>query len=122
MEDPNLQNTGAESVWDYPRPPVVEDVHQRIMIFFNGEMIVNSSNAKRVLETSHPPTYYIPLEDIKPKVLQSARGGTWCEWKGQAQYYDVVIGNQLASRAAWYYPKPKRDYLEIKDYVRVLCR
>jgi uncharacterized protein (DUF427 family) len=106
-----------ESVWDYPRPPAVEDVPQRIKIVFNGQIIVDSQNAKRVLETSHPPTYYIPLEDIKPEALQPAPGKTWCEWKGEARYYDVLIGDLIAESAAWYYPNPVPDYAEIKDHV-----
>lgn len=111
------QLTERESVWDYPRPPAVEDVPQRIKIVFNGEIIVDSQNAKRVLETSHPPTYYIPLEDIKPETLQPASARTWCEWKGEARYYDVVEGERTAEKAAWFYPNPTPDYAEIKDQV-----
>lgn len=111
------ENTNRESVWDYPRPPVVEDVPQRIKIIFNGEIIVDSTNSKRVLETSHPPTYYIPLEDIKREALQSVPRKTWCEWKGQAEYFNVVIRERIAKSAAWCYPKPASGYLEIKDYV-----
>jgi uncharacterized protein (DUF427 family) len=106
-----------ENVWDYPRPPAVEDVPQRIRIVFNDELITNSQNAKRVLETSHPPVYYIPLKDIKPNVLLPTSGSTWCEWKGEASYYDVRVGNVTAKRAAWYYPNPSPKYFEIKDYV-----
>jgi uncharacterized protein (DUF427 family) len=116
-EKPTTKPIERESVWSYPRPPAVEDVPQRIKIVFNGEMIVDSLNAKRVLETSHPPTYYIPLQDIKPEALQPGAGRTWCEWKGQANYYDVVIGGRTAKSAAWYYPNPAPDYIEIKDYV-----
>lgn len=107
----------TESVWDYPRPPAVEDVHQRIRIIFNGELMVDSQNAKRVLETSHPPVYYIPLEDIKANTLQAISGRSWCEWKGEARYYDVQVGDQKAPKAAWYYPNPVPEYAEIKDYV-----
>ncbi len=111
------QAAERESVWDYPRPPAVEGVPQRIKIVFNGEIIVDSQNAKRVLETSHPPTYYIPLEDIKTEVLQASTRKTWCEWKGEAGYYDVLIGDRRAENAAWYYPNPLPDYAEIKGYV-----
>jgi uncharacterized protein (DUF427 family) len=106
-----------ESVWDYPRPPAVEDVSQRIKIVFNGQLIVDSQNAKRVLETSHPPTYYIPIEDIKPDILKPSSKGTYCEWKGEARYYDVVVGDLTAKNAAWFYPNPVSKYEEIKDYV-----
>ena len=113
----NEQATERESVWAYQRPPAVEAVPQRIIIVFNGEVIADSQNAKRVLETSHPPTYYIPLEDIKTEVLQASTRRTWCEWKGEASYYDVLIGNRRAENAAWYYSNPLPDYAEIKDYL-----
>jgi uncharacterized protein (DUF427 family) len=111
------QLTSRESVWDYPRPPAVEDVPQRIKIVFNGEIIVDSQNAKRVLETSHPPTYYIPMADIKLEALQPSPVKTWCEWKGEARYYDILVGNQIAEKAAWFYPNPTPNFSEIKDHV-----
>ena len=116
-EKPIMDQTKRQSVWDYPRPPAVEDVPQQIKIIFNGESIVDTENAKRVLETSHPPTYYIPLQDIKIEALQPAPGRTFCEWKGEAKYYDVVSRDRTAKSAAWFYPNPNPDYLEIKDYV-----
>lgn len=106
-----------ESVWDYPRPPVVEDVPQTVKIIFNDEVIVESKSAKRVLETSHPPVYYIPLEDIKSGILKPASRKTWCEWKGQASYYDIESGEIKETSAAWYYPKPNPGFEEVKDYV-----
>jgi len=117
IEKSTRENSNRESVWDYPRPPAIENVPQRIKILFNGEVIADSINAKRVLETSHPPTYYIPMEDIKREALQSAPRRTWCEWKGQAEYFDVVIRDRVARSAGWYYPKPTSEYLEIKDHV-----
>lgn len=117
-----LEPAKRESVWDYPRPPAIEDVQQRIKIVFKGEKIVDTQSAKRVLETSHPPTYYIPLQDIKSEVLQPATRRTWCEWKGEAKYYDVVIGDQMAKNAAWFYPNPNSDYVGIKGYVAFYAR
>jgi uncharacterized protein (DUF427 family) len=111
------QLTDRESVWDYPRPPAIEDVPERIKIIFNDEIIVDSKNTKRVLETSHPPTYYIPSKDIKPESLQHTPDRSWCEWKGEARYFDVVIGNQTAEKAAWFYPNPTPGFTEIKDHV-----
>ena len=113
----NSSTNKLESVWDYPRPPAVEDVPQRIKVVFNGETIADSQDARRVLETSHPPVYYIPLKDIKPEVLRHSHGSTSCEWKGQAAYYDVVVGGKTALRAAWYYPEPDPKYASIKDCV-----
>lgn len=106
-----------ESVWDYPRPPAVEAVKQVIKVIFNGEIIAESRNTKRVLETSHPPVYYIPLEDVKLGVLRLTVGKSWCEWKGQAFYYDVTVNDQTAKKAAWFYPNPVNQYIMIKDHV-----
>jgi uncharacterized protein (DUF427 family) len=108
---------GQESVWDYPRPPRLERTGKRIQITFAGQLIVDSQGAWRVLETSHPPVYYIPPADIKPGYLQKAAGGSWCEWKGQAGYYDIVAGERIAQRAAWYYSRPTAAFVDIRDHV-----
>ena len=99
-----------ESVWDYPRPPRLEDSTRHIQIVVHGETIVDTRRAKRILETSHPPVYYIPPDDIREDILQPVTGKTWCEWKGQASYYDVVIGDRVIHRAAWLYPNPSPGY------------
>ena len=114
---PTSSDKNKESVWDYPRPPALEKVKQVIKVIFNDEIITESWNAKRVLETSHPPVYYVPLEDIKPGALRLAAGKSWCEWKGQASYYDVVVKDKTALKAAWFYPNPVKKYNLIKDHV-----
>jgi uncharacterized protein (DUF427 family) len=109
---------GQESVWDYPRPPRLEDVPQRIRVVFNGVTIADTQRAKRVLETSHPPTYYIPPEDIHMEYIVLEPGGkTFCEWKGQASYYTVRVNNKEAPRAAWTYANPTPDFTPIKGYI-----
>ncbi len=108
---------GQESVWDYPRPPRVENVPQRIRVMFNGEVIADTTRAKRVLETASPPTYYIPPEDVQMARLTPARGQTWCEWKGQANYFDVIVGERASRRAAWCYANPTVAFREIAGYV-----
>ena len=80
---------GQESVWDYPRPPKLEKINKHISVYFNNELIADTRGAWRVLETSHPPVYYIPPEDIRTDFLKPAQGGSWCEWKGQAAYFDI---------------------------------
>jgi uncharacterized protein (DUF427 family) len=106
-----------ESVWDYPRPPRIEPVKQAIKIELNGMVIAESSRAKRVLEKGHPPVYYLPLEDINAKVLRISSRRTWCEWKGEASYYDVMVGDLVSQNAAWFYPNPLPDFLDIRDHV-----
>ena len=85
---------GQESVWDYPRPPRMERVPERIRILFAGEVLADTVAAWRVLETSHPPTYYLPPADIAPGALVPAGGGSICEWKGPARYHDVALGGR----------------------------
>lgn len=108
---------GQESVWDYPRPPRLEDTSKQIQIIFNGVEIANTRNAKRVLETSHPPVYYIPPSDIKMEYLVKAPGSSFCEWKGRAGYYTLVVGDKQAENVAWFYPDPTPTFATIKDYV-----
>src|SRR5690242_8833460 len=97
---------GQESVWDYPRPPRLEESKKLIRVVFGGVVIADSRNAKRILETSHPPVYYIPQEDIKMEHLQRTDRSTYCEWKGEAIYYTIVIGDRRAANSAWSYPRP----------------
>ena len=108
---------GQESVWDYPRPPRVESTSKRIRVVFNGVVIADTVEAQRVLETSHPPVYYIPPKDIRMEYLVGAPGGTFCEWKGHARYYSVVVGERKAERAAWCYPDPAKGYESIRGHV-----
>lgn len=109
--------TRQESVWDYPRPPRLEKVNKEIKIVFNGEIIVQTNKAYRVLETSHPPVYYIPPEDIKMEFLFPGNGTSHCEWKGKAKYYNVKVKGKEAVKAGWYYPVPTDEFAKIKDYV-----
>jgi uncharacterized protein (DUF427 family) len=98
-----------ESVWDYPRPPrIVADSRQVIVVFAAVE-IARTTNALRVLETSHPPTFYLPREDVRMERLVRVGGGSSCEWKGDATYFDVRVGDRAAPRAAWSYDSPFDD-------------
>ena len=108
---------GQESVWDYPRPPRLERVARQIRIEFGGKLIVDAEWAWRVLETSHPPTYYIPPEFIGMQFLRHASAGSHCEWKGKARYYHVEAGGRVAENAAWCYPHPTAAFRAMKDCV-----
>jgi uncharacterized protein (DUF427 family) len=108
---------GQESVWDYPRPPRVEDSSKHIQVFFNGVVIADTRRAKRVLETSHPPVYYIPPEDIQMEYLTLTDRATWCEWKGRAAYYTIKVGEKQAPNAAWFYYQPASGFEGIKNYI-----
>ena len=114
---PIIPRKGQESVWDYPRPPRLERSSKRLQVIFNGVLVADSTRAWRVLETSHPPVYYIPPDDINQSYLRPARGSSFCEWKGQASYYDVVVNEKVAPRAAWGYAQPTAAFSSIKHYV-----
>ena len=115
--DPIPPGPGQESVWDYPRPPRVEGVTKHIRIIFNRELIADTHRSKRVLETSHPPNYYIPLDDIKTQYLTPSAQSTYCEWKGQASYYTLQVGDRQLKDVAWYYPNISAAYKELQGYV-----
>jgi uncharacterized protein (DUF427 family) len=108
---------GQESVWDYPRPPRLEETSKHIQIIFNGVTIDDTRHAMRVLETSHPPVYYIPPKDIQMQYLHQASGSSFCEWKGAASYYTLEVGDQTAARAAWYYSNPTPEFIALKGCI-----
>ena len=108
---------GEESVWDYPRPPKIEATNSNIKIFLGREQIVGTKKAFRVLETSHPPVYYIPPSDIVPGVLTPTKKESYCEFKGKARYYSVQVGELIKENACWYYPNPVVAFQDLKDYV-----
>jgi len=111
--------TVTESVWDYPRPPRVEPTTARIVIRLGGEIVADTTEAVRVLETSHPPVYYVPRSAFADGALEPAAGSSFCEFKGGARYLSVRGGSQLAERAAWYYPSPSPGYEQLVDRVAV---
>ena len=97
---------GQESVWDYPRPPRLEPSARHVRIEFNGETIADSRRAYRVLETSHPPVYYLPPADVRADFLSPTPRRTVSEWKGTALYHAVTVGHLAAPHAAWACPNP----------------
>ncbi len=113
---------GQESVWDYPRPPRLERVNKHIQIIFNGVTIADTHNAYRVLETSHPPVYYLPPEDIQSAYVRPATGTSWCEWKGQATYFSVQVGDKVAERVGWAYPNPTPGFKVMAGYIAFYAR
>lgn len=116
---PEKPGPGQESVWDYPRPPRVEATGERIVIQFGGVRIVDTTDAVRVLETSHPPVYYLPREAFAPGTLEAAAGSSYCEFKGQARYLSVRSGASVAERSAWFYPNPTPGYEPLAGRVAV---
>jgi uncharacterized protein (DUF427 family) len=106
-----------ESVWDYPRPPRVEATSRRIRVVFNGVTIAESTHAKRVLETSHPPVYYVPQSDIRMEYLSPTHRLTVCEFKGAANYWTLKVGERKSADAAWGYNTPNSGYEPLKGHL-----
>ena len=101
-----MSDVATESVWDYPRPPRLEPSSERVVVTHAGLVLADTTASLRVLETSHPPTYYLPASSFATGVLRPAGGASWCEWKGQASYLDLVVGDQVLTGIAWTYPEP----------------
>ena len=128
---------GQESVWDYPRPPRLEASSRLVEVRFGGIQLAASRRALRVLETSHPPVYYVPPEDVRMEYLLPSDRQSWCEWKGLASYYHLeapaaaeaaaasaagggaagASARRRAENGAWYYPDPTVPYKEIRNYI-----
>ncbi|MBC7869409.1 MAG: DUF427 domain-containing protein [Chitinophagaceae bacterium] len=108
---------GQESVWDYPRPPRVELSTKRIRVLFNGVTLAETTRAMRVLETSHPPVYYIPQADIRMEYLSPTAQRTFCEFKGAASYWTIKVGEEVEEDAGWSYASPSRGFEQLKDYI-----
>ena len=107
-----------ERVWDYPRPPAVVPGRRRVRVELAGEVLADSIRALRVLETSHPPTIYIPPTDVHEELLaESDARSTWCEFKGAARYLDAVVHGRRFKVVAWAYPDPSSGYEALRDHV-----
>lgn len=109
----------TESVWDYPRPPRVEPSAEHVVVTHAGRRIADTRRAQRVLETSHPPTYYIPLADVAEGVLVPAQSGlrTLCEFKGQARYVDLLLPDVRVPDVGWTFARPTAGFTSIADHV-----
>lgn len=114
---PDPTGPGQESVWDYPRPPIAEATNARIVIEHRGRIVADTRSAVRTLETSHPPSYYIPRSDIAPGLLRRASGSSLCEWKGAAAYWNVVIDDDVLPRVGWSYATPTPAFAALRDHV-----
>ena len=113
----SLTSPDEESVWNYPRPPRVEAVTDRLRVIFDGAVIAETVSGWRVLETSHPPTYYFPPGDVASHVLMPEQDHSYCEWKGEAIYLIVVGASRRAARAAWTYPNPTPPFRTVAGFV-----
>jgi len=111
------EESGRESVLDYPEKPRVEETPVHVEVFFNNILVADSSGVKRVAEKGMPPVYYIPAEDVEMKYLSKSGRTSHCKWKGEASYYNLRVHDAEAVHAAWSYEDPKPDYGDISGYI-----
>jgi len=110
-------NRSRESVWDYPRPPRVEASTRRIRVEFGGVTIVDTNRSMRVVETSHPPVYYVPVSDVPAEFLIPSSRRTSCEFKGTASYSHLAVEGHQSLDAAWLYEDPSPGYEELEGMI-----
>ncbi len=108
---------GQESVWDYPRPPRIEPSSRRVRVIVDGQTIADSTRTVRVLETSHPPVWYIPPEDVRMDLLDNSETRTFCEWKGTASYWTLRAGGRTVEDVAWSYEQPIPAFESLRSYL-----
>jgi len=98
-------------------PAATGEGHARLCVIFNSQIIADTASGFRVLETSHPPVYYIPPDDIVLPYLQSASGSSWCEFKGHTTYWSLDVNGERAQNVAWSYPSPSAAFASIAGYL-----
>ena len=106
-----------ENVWDYPRPAICQPFAGTLKIIVNSVTLAETTRGFRTLETSHPPTYYFPLQDIQLQYLRLNARGSYCEWKGFSRYFDWVLRDKVIRDIGWCYPEPDKKFSDIKDYI-----
>lgn len=107
---------GQESVWDYPRPPALVQDSREVIVCLNGIELARSTRTLRVLETASPPTFYVPPDDVRTSFFHQGSGSSFCEWKGQATYWDVQVADTLEPGLAWSYDRPFAESSKLAGY------
>lgn len=106
-----------ESVWDYPRPPRLEPVKEHLQVIHRKKLIASTNRGFRVLETSHPPVYYFPPDDVHLEYCIRSSLSTYCEFKGRGGYYHLNLDSNIIENVAWYYENPSPAFVAIKNYL-----
>lgn len=115
--EPEIPGPGQQSVWTYPRPAIAEPIERHLKVIFDGRVLAETRRGVRTLETSHPPTYYFPPDDVDTTMLHASRRQSFCEWKGQARYFDVVSTGRATAAACWCYPAPAPTFEMLRGFL-----
>lgn len=111
------QMNTRESIWEYPRTPDIRPTQRHIQVVHRRVRLADTTRARRVCEMGHPPTYYIPPEDVRMEFLVHSEQKTFSEWKGVATHLDLLLEEDYVERAGWYYPEPNRDFAQLRDFI-----
>lgn len=114
---PDPVGHGQESVWSYPRPAIAEPSARAVRIEHCGQVIADSRACVRTLETSHPPSWYLPPTDTLMSALRRSARRSFCEWKGEAVYWDLVVDGDVLRDVAWGYPAPTPAFAILRDHI-----
>lgn len=109
----------TESVWDYPRPPAIESCSSHIRVVHKDYILADSNRVLRVLETSHPPVYYLPPDDVRLEFFKANGRESYCEFKGRAEYLDYTGQGGTIKNVAWRYPAPRKGYDQLRDRIAI---
>ena len=105
------------SVWDFPRPPRLATDTREVVLRWGTVEVARTRRSLCVLETAHPPSFYLPLADVARHLLRPAPGGSFCEWKGPARYWSLVDGTRQLPGVSWSYPPPLAGAAALADRV-----
>lgn len=113
---PDPVRDGQESVWAYPRPAIAEPTAKHLRIVHRSVIVAETRRGIRTLETSHPPSYYFPRENVRAELRLTAQRSL-CEWKGEAIYFDVIVAGEVLRSVGWSYPRPTAPFAALKDHI-----
>lgn len=114
---PDPARAGQESVWNFPRPAIAEQSVSHLKIVHRGVTVAETRRGVRTLETSHPPSYYFPREDVAMALFSRSENRSFCEWKGEASYFDILVRGEVLRAVAWSYQHPTASFLMLRDHI-----
>ena len=114
---PEPAGPGQESVWRFPRPAIAEPSARHVRLEHRGLLVADTRAPVRTLETSHPPSWYVPPGDVTPGLLRRSDHRSFCEWKGHAVYWHLDVDGEVLRDVAWSYPDPTRAFVALRDHL-----